>query len=67
MSYVVRVGFDEGEHRYFVISSDIPGLNIETNTFEEFVNVAQDVAPDLLDPLSREITIRFEREIVLAA
>ena len=66
MSYIVRVGFDEGAHRYFVIHSDIPGLNIETDTFEEFVNVAQDVAPDLLE-LRAQVTIRFEREIVLAA
>ena len=67
MSYTIRVGFDEESHRYFVIHADIPGLNIETDTFEEFVKVAQDVAPDLLQPIREDLTIRFEREIILAA
>ena len=67
MSYIVRVGFDEDHRRYFVIHSDIPGLNIETETFEEFVNVVQHVAPDLVDPTNRELIIRFEREIVITA
>jgi predicted RNase H-like HicB family nuclease len=45
MSFTVNVGYDETERRYFVLSSDIPGLNIEAGTFEEFVEAAQDAAP----------------------
>jgi hypothetical protein len=48
MSFTVLVGFDEAEHRYYVIESDIPGLHVETETFEEFVEVTKDFAPDLL-------------------
>lgn len=67
MSYIVKVGVEPTHGRYFVISSEIPGLNIEADTFEEFVAVAEDVAPDLVGQPGREIRIRFEREIVLAA
>jgi hypothetical protein len=49
MSYVVRVGFDEALRRYFVQDSDISGLNVETENFEESVEIVRDVAPDLLD------------------
>jgi predicted RNase H-like HicB family nuclease len=66
MSFTVIVGFDEAEHRYFVISSDIPGLHIETETFEEFIDVVQDVLPDLVGDRAAGTKIRFEREIVLA-
>ena len=48
MSYIVTVGYDEAARRYYVISSDIPGLNVETDTFKEFVEVVQDVVPDLV-------------------
>ena len=48
MSYTVRVGFDEAEHRYYVLDSDIPGLHVETATFEEFIEVTKDFAPDLI-------------------
>ena len=48
MSYVVKVGFDEAEHRYFVLSSDLPGLRIEADSFEAFVEAVRDVAPDLV-------------------
>lgn len=66
MSYVVSVGYDTVERRYFVISSDIPGLNIEAATFEEFVEAARDAAPDLIADRTGESKIRFEREVVLA-
>jgi hypothetical protein len=66
MSFTVTVGFDEAEHRYYVISSDIPGLNVETHTFEEFVDVAQDFLPDLVGDRAAGAKIKFEREVVLA-
>jgi hypothetical protein len=65
MSYVIRVGYDEAEHRYFVLSSDIPGLNIEASTFEEFVEIAQDLAADLVEDHTGNSKIRFEREVAL--
>jgi hypothetical protein len=66
MSYIVTVGYDEAAHRYYVISSDIPGLNVETDTFEEFVEVVQDVVPDLVGDRVSGAKIKFEREIALA-
>ena len=63
MRFHVRVGYERG--RYFVISSDIPGLNIETNSFEEFCAVAADVMPDLADTAS-PVTIDFHHEKTLA-
>jgi hypothetical protein len=67
MSYIVKVGFDERERRYFVLFSDIPGLNIEADTFEAFVEATQDAAPDLVGDHPQGSSIRFEREVVLAA
>ena len=67
MSYVVRVGYDVEERVYFVLSSDIPGLNIETDSFEEFVEVAMDAAPDLIGKDSSGSSIKFEREVELTA
>jgi predicted RNase H-like HicB family nuclease len=66
MRYTVNVGFDDAEHRYYVIGSDIPGLHVETDTFEEFVEVVQDVAPDLLGAAASGAKIKFEREIAVA-
>src|SRR6476659_1028998 len=48
MSYVVGVGYDKANHRYYVLSSDIPGLNVEEETFEAFVDVVLDIAPELI-------------------
>lgn len=48
----IKVGFDEGVRRYFVVSSKVPGLNIEAETFEEFVRIAQDVVHSLVEPSS---------------
>ena len=67
MSFTVKVGYDAAEHRYFVISSDIPGLNIEADTFEEFVEAAQDAAPDLVDARVGGSKICFEREVAIAS
>jgi predicted RNase H-like HicB family nuclease len=67
MSYTVRVGYDQTESRYFVIESDIPGLNVETNTFEEFIEVTKDLAPDLIGDAPRDAKIDFHREVALAS
>jgi hypothetical protein len=66
MSYIVSVGFDEANHRYYVLSSDIPGLHVETATFEEFVDTVRDVTPELVGDHAAGTKIRFEREIELA-
>lgn len=65
MSYVVRVGFDERLHRYYVLESDIPGLNVETDDFEQLVAVVRDVASDLLGATAAGASITFERQIAL--
>jgi hypothetical protein len=65
-NYIVKFGFDEAERRYFVLYSDIPGLNVEADAFEEFVAVVRDVAADLVGELPGGSRIRFEREVVLA-
>jgi hypothetical protein len=67
MSYVVKVGFDEAERRYYVLYSEIPGLNIEADTFEAFIEAARDAAPDLVGEHAEGSKIRFEREVVLAS
>ena len=66
MSFTVKVGYDEAERRYFVISSDIPGLNIEADTLDEFIEAAQDAAPDLIGVQPGGAKIRFEREVAIA-
>ncbi len=67
MSYLVRVGFNEREHRYFVLESEISGLNVEALTFDEFVTVTRDVAPDLLGEQVADSKVRFSLEVPLAA
>ena len=66
MRFTVRVGFDEADHRYYVIDSNVPGLHVETDTFEEFVEVVQDVMPDLVGQDAAGSKVKFEREIALA-
>ena len=65
MSYSVSVGYDEKLRRYYVLASDIPGLNVEADDFEEFVDVVRDVAPDLLGAAGTGASITFERQIAL--
>ena len=62
----MSVGFDEANHPYYVLSSDIPGLHVETETFEDFVEAVCEVAPDLMGDQAAGSKIRFEREIELA-
>ena len=40
-----------------------PALNVEAQTFEQFVEIVQDLTPDLVEDATG--TIRFEREIEL--
>ncbi len=63
MRFFVSVGFDASEHRYFVLSSDIPGLAIAADTLEGFVEAARDVAADLVGHRAVGTTIKFERDI----
>jgi hypothetical protein len=65
LSFTVSVGFDELEHRYYVLESDIPGLHVETPTFEEFVEVTKDFAPDLIGDRAAGAKIEFNREVAL--
>ena len=67
MSDIVTVGYDEAARRYYAISSDIAGLNVEPSSFEELVEVTKDAAPDLVGETLAGATIRFERDVVLAA
>jgi hypothetical protein len=66
LSFTVLVGFDEAEHRYYVLESDIPGLHVETATFEEFVEVTRDFAPDLIGDRAAGAKIEFRRQGALA-
>ena len=60
-AFDAHVGFDATAKVYFVLSSEIPGLNIEAPTFETFVEVALDAAPDLLDRGSIPARIDFRQ------
>ena len=44
----VTVSHDNQENIWFVLASDVPGLNAEAETFDELVAVIFDVAPDLI-------------------
>jgi hypothetical protein len=65
MSYIVSVGYDAAKHRYYVPSSEIPGLNVEGETFEAFVDIVLDVAPELIGSDLIGAKILFEREVDL--
>jgi hypothetical protein len=67
VSYIVSVGFDEANHRYYVLASDIPGLHVETDTFEDFVEAVRDATPELVGDQAAGLKIRFEREIELTS
>ncbi len=65
MSYVVHIGYDKQESLYYVLSSEIPGLNIEARSVDEFVEIARDLAPDLIGERAAgsSIDFRYEREL----
>jgi hypothetical protein len=44
----VFVSHDKGQIIWHVLSSDIPGLNVEAETLDELIDVISDVAPDLI-------------------
>jgi hypothetical protein len=47
-SYYVKAIWDE-EAQVFYSRSNIPGLNIEAATLHEFVEIAEDLAPQMLE------------------
>jgi len=65
MSYVMRFEYDVDDKRYFVLSSDIPGLNVEADTYELFVEAVKDLAPHLIERVDGS-TLVFEQEIAMA-
>ena len=44
----VNVSHDEQEGIWYVLSSDVPGLNAEAPTLDELVDIIADLAPDLI-------------------
>lgn len=66
-NYIVNVAFDATTGRYYVDSSDIPGLNVEAASFEDLVEIARDAAPDLLGSRAAGCKISFRRDVVLVA
>jgi hypothetical protein len=67
MNYVVKVGHDEIEGRYYVLESDINGLNVESGTFEEFVEIGTELAPVLIGDHPVGSKIIFEQEVLMAS
>ncbi|MBI2720404.1 MAG: DUF1902 domain-containing protein [Rhizobiales bacterium] len=47
-SLVVNVGQDKKEGLWYVVSSDVPGLNAEAETLDGLVEIIGDLAPDLI-------------------
>jgi hypothetical protein len=61
MSYNVTAQYDSEHHIYRTLASDIPGLNVETPSMDEFIEVVFDVAPDLV-PGEPVIDVEFHVE-----
>jgi Domain of unknown function (DUF1902) len=61
------------EANVFYSRTNIPGLVVETETFDEFVDVVHDLAPDVLAANLPDIappyriTVKAQRKLVLAA
>ena len=66
MTYLVQIGYDQQERRYYVLASDIPGLTVEAESIDAFVEIARDLAPDLVagHRQGSSIDFRYERELV---
>lgn len=60
MCYVVNVGYDDDERRYFVLSSDIDGLHVEASTFEEFAQAARELVPALVGKIGNRLHDQFQ-------
>jgi hypothetical protein len=58
MSYNVTAQYDAEHGIYRTLTSDIPGLNVETSSMDAFIDVVLDVAPDLV-PGESVIDIEF--------
>ena len=58
MSHSVTAQYDGENEIYFVLESDITGLHVEARSLDEFVEIALDLAPDLL-PGESVISIDF--------
>jgi hypothetical protein len=67
MSYIVNVGCCKETSHYFVNSSDIPGLKVETGAFEKFAEGVLDAVPGLLGNTAFGSQIDFHQRIVRAA
>jgi hypothetical protein len=48
MSYYVRAVWDVDAETYFS-ETNIPGLNIEAETLHEFIEIAEELAPQMLE------------------
>ena len=44
----VNVAHDAAEGIWYVLSSDIPGLNAEASSLDALVEIISDIAPDLI-------------------
>ncbi|HEY5107350.1 MAG TPA: DUF1902 domain-containing protein [Caulobacteraceae bacterium] len=71
--YVIEAIWDAEAGVYFA-KSNLPGLNIEAATVQEFVAIVQDVAPDLIAANApatnrrkeKPRTVRFEADLAFA-
>ncbi|MEJ0093112.1 MAG: DUF1902 domain-containing protein [Methylocella sp.] len=61
MIYNVKIHYDDEKRIYFVSSSDIPGLHVESETFDQLIEIVRDLASDLLpgDRALEAIEFRF--------
>ena len=46
--YRIEIQKDKKEHIYFVQASTIPGVHLETESYDEMLDVICDVVPELL-------------------
>ncbi len=67
MSCIVNIGFGKELSRYSTGPSNIPGLTVETETFEEFGEVVRAAAPGLLGGATSGPEIDFHHYVVRAA
>jgi hypothetical protein len=71
-NFVVTAHWDP-EANVFYSRTNIPGLVVETETFDEFVEVVHDLAPDVLAANLPDIappyriTVKAQRDLVLNA
>lgn len=67
MSYAANVGFGKETSRYYADFSDILGLDVKTETFEEFVEIVFAAVSDLLGSATSGSKIDFHQQVVRAA